>query len=480
MFKKNKLKKIAVSLVVLLFLAFIGFGFVSAQLTPEVKYPKIGTKEITATTSLGDYISYFFSLGIIIGVLIAIGVLIYAGFLFLSSTGKPEQLKDARDRISAAFLGLAILFGSYLILATVNPQLTIIKTELISLDRGVVLTDTVPPPDSLNNIEVTEINVSDVQKIFGDKFEPQEIEIKGKSQGQLRARAFPEPNYQGTPTDWITNALTTTWIIKSLEVRGIGPGIYLHGDQGQELHLIDSLGDFRLIDNFSDKAKIIEIKNLIVGGEKKTDFAAILYTDEYFKNELRIFIEERDRNGGRIGKVPWDDPTTKENEATTTVPSSYPPSTYDGWGKVDGVSSAHIFQIGDKENCKKINLYQGPDFMSAATTPYCEINTKETILVYPNSTTTASKIALPIYKPINIKDVCGNDWNDKVVSIETDGRCLVALFEHDDATGKQSEVFFTNDADFTDNPIGKCKCWSGILNWICQPCTSAIAVYPLP
>lgn len=489
MFKKNNLKKIAVSLVVLLFLAFVGLSFVSAQLTPEIKYPKIGTREITATTSLGEYIGYIFSLGIIIGVLIAIGILIYGGFLFLSSTGKPEQLKEAKDRIFAAFLGLAILLGSYLILATVNPQLTIIKTELVSLNRGVVLTDTTPPPAPPNNIEVTEINVSDVQKIFGDKFEPQKIEIKGKSQGQLKARAFPEPNYRGTPTGWITNASTTTWTIKSLEVRGVGPGIYLHGAQGQELHLVNSLGDFRAIDNFSDKAKRIEIKNLIVGGEKKTDFAAILFTDEYFKNELRIFIEKRneDRSGkvepavnDIIGNVPWDKLNTTSTEAEVDI---VPPDN-DGYGKVTGVSSAYIFQIGDKENCQEIRLYKAPNFIYTTTTPYCRITSASTSLVYTDRIDHISDIKLPIYKPINIEDACGVEWKDAVQGLELPGKCLVVLFEHSilvgNFPGKNSEVFTANDPDFTDNPIGRCKPLHGIKFWVHQPCTSAIAVYPLP
>ncbi len=476
MLKKNKFKKIAVSLVLLLFLAFIGFSFVSAQLTPEVKYPKIGTKEITETTSLGDYISYIFSLGIIVGVLIAIGVLIYGGFLFLSSTGKPEQLKEAQDRIFAAFLGLIILLGSYLILATVNPQLTIIKTELVSLDRGVVLTDTIPPPDSSDNIKITEISVPDVQKIFGDKFEPQKIEIVGNSKGQLKVRAFRKLNYDetGDSTDWITDKLDDTgWVIKSLMVKGIGPGIYLHGDHNKELHLVGSHGDFRKVDDFNDKAKGIEIKNLIVGNEKKTDFAAILHTDTYFKGELRIFIEKRneDRSGkveGDIGNVPWDEIETSEQPKENQAIAPIVPPSYDGYGKVDGASSAHIFQIGSKENCKKVTLYTGPNFYSAAGASPCIIED-------------------PIYKPMDISDVCGDKLgggadpsNDKVMSIEIDGKCLVVLFQHDDATGKQSEVFITNDPDLTDNPIGQCKARGGWFWWITEPCTSAIAVYPLP
>ncbi len=465
MFKKNKLKKIAVSLVLLLFLAFVGFSFVSAQLTPEVKYPKIGEKEITKATSLGEYINYIFSLAIIIGVLITIGVLIYGGFLYLSSTGKPEQMKEATDRIFAAFLGLVILLGSYLILNTVNPQLTIIKTKLVRIERGVILTD--PNKDDPDREKVTEISILDIQETFGATYLPTKIEIFEKSRGRLKAKAFKEPDYKGGETDWIFESKDTGWTIKSLEVRGIGPGIYLHGDQGQELHLVDDHGDFTKVDDFNDKAKKIEIKNLIVDDEKKTDFAAILHTDTYFKDELRIFIEKRneDRSGkveGDIGNVPWDDPTpgSPENQAITSVDGQGP------FGKVEGASSAHIFQIGDKENCKKVTLYNGPEFNSATGTDPCVIEG-------------------PIYKPKKVWEACKpqtteKKWDNKAVSIEIDGKCLVVLFQDDDATGKHSEVFTANDPDLTDNPIGKCRAKGGWFFWITEPCTSAIAVYPLP
>lgn len=450
--------------MVLLFLAFVGFSFVSAQLTPEVKYPKIGIKEITETTSLGEYISYIFSLAIIIGVLITIGVLIYGGFLYLSSTGNPEQLREAKDRIFAAFWGLAILFGSYLILNTVNPQLVIIRTKLERIERGVILTD--PTKTDPDREKVTEISISDIQKTFGATYLPTKLEIWEGSRGQLKAMAFEKPNYEGGKTDWIFESKDTGWSIKSLKVKGIGPGIYLHGPQDKELHLVTDLGDFRKVDDFNDKAEKIEIKNLIAGNEKKTDFAAILHTDSYFKGELRIFIEERDRDGGEIGNVPWDKPETPEkNEAVAPLLLR----SYDGYGKVFGASSAHIFQIGPKENCKKVILYKNPNFFDD-----------------PDDNNDVCEITNPIYKPVDIEDAaaCGNGWKDKTVSIEIDGKCLVVLLQHSTSApgfpGKQSEVFTANDPDLTDNPIGQCKPMGGVLFWITEPCTSAIAIYPLP
>ena len=162
------------------------------------------------------------------------------------------------------------------------------------------------------------------------------------------------------------------------------------------------------------------------------------------------------------------------------------------YGAVDGVSSAHIFQIGSDENCQEIKLYKAPNFIYTETTPYCRITSAGTTLVYleieDDGTTKdkivqASNVKLPIYKPINIENACGNEWTDTIQGIEIPGKCLVALFEHSTSAGnfpgKWSEIFTANDPDLTDNRIGKCKCFNGVMDWMCKPCASAIAIYPL-
>ncbi|MCD6500686.1 hypothetical protein J7K42_01565 [bacterium] len=551
MFQKKKFKKFIVSFAILLFLTLITFSFVSAQLIPEIKYPKIGTKEITATTTLGEYINYIFSFAIIVGVLITVGVLIYTGFLYLSSTGNPEQLGEAKSRIYAAFWGLIILLSSYLILNTVNPQLTIIRTTLESIERGVVLTD--PTKTGPDREKVTEISIPNIQKLFGKTYLPTKIEIYGESRGQLKVKAFEKPNYKGDKTDWITSKLDNTgWTIKSLLVKGIGPGIYLHGPQEKELHLVTDLPNFHKVDDFDNKAETIEIKNLIVGTEKRTDFAAILHEDPYFKGQLRIFVPtiieskellqgtvsiQRVKNQvfGRdttfdsslVGKFVMFDvapirdkiykvasvESSTELLLTTPIPpeisftgvkmylakgtSGNIPPEYpvlnvrdkDEYGKVDGVSSAHVFQIGENENCQGIKLYAAPNFIVTENLPFCKITTEKTTMgvLDKDGNEVVSKetnFKLPILKPVDIKDVCGDKfWDDSVRSIEIDGKCLVVFFEHsassDKFPGKQSEVFTKNDPDLSDNPSGKCKCLGGVFAWMCQPCPSTIAVYPI-
>jgi len=111
-----------------LFLIWISpFFFAEATIQPralELEYPPIqGFEPGTVEAGIPNYVKYIFNFLIWISGLIALGVLVYGGFRYLTSAGSPEKVKDAKDRILSALLGLVILFGSYLILVTVNPQL---------------------------------------------------------------------------------------------------------------------------------------------------------------------------------------------------------------------------------------------------------------------------------------------------------------------------------------------------------------------
>ncbi|MEK9135138.1 MAG: hypothetical protein AAB451_02465 [Patescibacteria group bacterium] len=100
-------------------------NFTLAERGLEVNYPEIGGIKPTVTTiSLPQYIKYIFNISIILSGLIAFGVLVYAGFRYLTSAGNMAAIQDAKERISGAALGLSVLLGSYLILTTINPQLT--------------------------------------------------------------------------------------------------------------------------------------------------------------------------------------------------------------------------------------------------------------------------------------------------------------------------------------------------------------------
>lgn len=158
------MKKTLPFFLIILFLAFIlnlnpGPALAEKQLSStelEIGYPEFGGfKPETVTTPLPQYAKYIFNFLIGISGFIALVVLIMAGYQYLTSAGAPEKIGDAKNKIFSALLGLIILFCSYLILTTINPQLIILRVAptlpiLSSLNSGVYLC-TEALPETFNN-----------------------------------------------------------------------------------------------------------------------------------------------------------------------------------------------------------------------------------------------------------------------------------------------------------------------------------------
>jgi hypothetical protein len=130
--KENFLKK----LILLLIFLFGTFSF--AQ---EVEYPKIpGVPTPTATTTFPEYVRYLFNFFVLISGIVALGVLIWAGILWLTSAGNPIQAGSAKRKAAGATFGLVLLFSSYLLITTINPNLSILKgPEKLTPKSGVYL-----------------------------------------------------------------------------------------------------------------------------------------------------------------------------------------------------------------------------------------------------------------------------------------------------------------------------------------------------
>jgi hypothetical protein len=120
-------KKILVISLFFVFSTFVLVNFSFAQRELEVPFPPAFEK----TPLLPKYIETIFNFALIIIGLIVFGVLIYGGIRYLTSAGSPTAMTDAKSWIFGAFLGLIILFCSYLILTTINPELWTIKEPAI-------------------------------------------------------------------------------------------------------------------------------------------------------------------------------------------------------------------------------------------------------------------------------------------------------------------------------------------------------------
>ena len=119
--------KKAISIFFILFLVLgplLVFG-----VETEINYPNVpGTAPPpTSGTPFPVYIKYLFNLGLAISGIIALAVIFWAGFIYLTSIDNPERKKEAGRRVIAGLLGLIILLAAYVILTTINPQLVILS-----------------------------------------------------------------------------------------------------------------------------------------------------------------------------------------------------------------------------------------------------------------------------------------------------------------------------------------------------------------
>ena len=139
-----------ISLTLFIFLVLGGLFILIAGLQPalaqrplEVTYPD-GEAPRTVETGLPEYVKYIFNFSIMIAGLVAFGALVAGGIRYLTSAGAPAVMADAKDQILAAFLGLIILLCSYLILVTINPQLTIFRVT--GFEKYLIPEKEIPPP----------------------------------------------------------------------------------------------------------------------------------------------------------------------------------------------------------------------------------------------------------------------------------------------------------------------------------------------
>jgi hypothetical protein len=128
----------------LLLLGLLHAGFIYAL---ELNWPVSpqGTA-LTDSTDLTGFIQYVYEWGITLGAVAVFYSLVMGGFKYLTSTGSPDKMRDARDQIISAFSGFLLLLSSFLILNTINPDLTELKIPVLP-DAGDVFAPLDPPDE---------------------------------------------------------------------------------------------------------------------------------------------------------------------------------------------------------------------------------------------------------------------------------------------------------------------------------------------
>ncbi len=111
--------------VIILFLTVPLVSFASGLETNWPQSP-LGT-ELTSDTQIHELIAYIYEWGISLGGVAVFAILIIAGIEYMGSAGDPAKMSAALTRIKNGVLGLILLLTSWLVLNTINPQLTTIR-----------------------------------------------------------------------------------------------------------------------------------------------------------------------------------------------------------------------------------------------------------------------------------------------------------------------------------------------------------------
>ena len=75
--------------------------------------------------------------------LLALLMMVIGGYTYMTAAGNAEKTSKGTEMIWSSVIGLALLFGAYLLLNTINPDL--VNFNLKSLDTLPSSTTTTPP-----------------------------------------------------------------------------------------------------------------------------------------------------------------------------------------------------------------------------------------------------------------------------------------------------------------------------------------------
>jgi len=89
----------------------------------ELTYPEIMGIRIELDMDMNRLVAWFYYFIVGISGLAAFLMLVWGGFIWLTSIGSPAKISDAKETINSAVIGLIIILASVLILKVINPDL---------------------------------------------------------------------------------------------------------------------------------------------------------------------------------------------------------------------------------------------------------------------------------------------------------------------------------------------------------------------
>lgn len=108
--------------IFILVMLFGAFGQASAG-EVSVSGSGGGSIKLSPSGDFAKFIKWLFPALLGTAAILAMFMIVIAGFQWVTAYGNPSKIEDARDRIFMAILGLILAFAAWLILNTINPAL---------------------------------------------------------------------------------------------------------------------------------------------------------------------------------------------------------------------------------------------------------------------------------------------------------------------------------------------------------------------
>ena len=282
------------TVIVLLFVvAGLTIGvFTLAERKLEITYPSfnLANAPTTVKTLLPDYLRYIFVFAIGISGFIIFGVMIMAGFRYFASSGNPTATQDAKKQIFSAFGGMTLLFLSYLILKTINPQLVTINVPSLGTEtKAVVITSQF---DREARLKVSNANLSDFGTTVpgGTDGGAVSLRLEHVTFDQVDIYVYSQANYAGTKQK-ITTQGVLPFRALSIEIGWKLKGVYLFSKENYQGDLRIFTASQDTLPDFNDKAQSI---SFIPGGTAPPEYGAVLFKDADRKGRCVIYNYDSD------------------------------------------------------------------------------------------------------------------------------------------------------------------------------------------
>ncbi|MBI2263504.1 hypothetical protein HY373_00815 [Candidatus Berkelbacteria bacterium] len=117
------MKKRGLTIFLILMLAVFAGLFVFSAFLNAAEYKTEFGNVTRGEGALGEWFGLVYDKMIVAGGFLAVLMVIYGGYRYITSQGNPDNLNEAKEIIFYALAGLLVLLLAYVILTTISPDL---------------------------------------------------------------------------------------------------------------------------------------------------------------------------------------------------------------------------------------------------------------------------------------------------------------------------------------------------------------------